>query len=184
MTKLEKILQKKNMSYGDLIRKIHENTGFKIGLDRISRICNGILQNYTIVTAKMIADALEVKVDDIIELKTITKTNKRIFSSVKKINHAILFVNKSEEVNPEEIAMLVRKTMKEFRALKMTKEYIRENQAEVVKLLFSFMNKEVPKNIRAALSYFLYFKEAKKNLPKPTSVENYSKEALKYIGKI
>ena len=66
----------------------------------------------------------------------------------------------------------------------MTKEYIRENQAEVVRLIFSFMNKEVPKNIRAALSYFLYFKEAKKNLPKPTSVENYSKEALKYIGKI
>ena len=82
-TKLEQILIDRNMSQGDLVRLIKEKTksektpdGFKIGRDRISKICTGRLKNYTIETAVMIAEALEIPVDDIIELKDIKKENK------------------------------------------------------------------------------------------------------------
>ena len=74
-TKLEKILLDRNMSQGELIRKIQENSGFKIGRDRISKICTGRLKNFTMETAVMIAEALQIKVDDIIELKNVRKRN-------------------------------------------------------------------------------------------------------------
>ena len=74
-TKLEKILIERNMSQGELIRKIQENSGFKIGRDRISKICTGRLKNFTMETAVMIAEALQIKVDDIIELKNVRKRN-------------------------------------------------------------------------------------------------------------
>jgi DNA-binding Xre family transcriptional regulator len=74
-TKLEKILLERNMSQGELIRKIQENSGFKIGRDRISKICTGRLKNFTMETAVMIAEALQIKVDDIIELKNVRKRN-------------------------------------------------------------------------------------------------------------
>jgi hypothetical protein len=51
------------------------NTGFQVGRDRISRIVNGNLTNYTLETAVMIAESLKVAVDDIVELKEIQKTN-------------------------------------------------------------------------------------------------------------
>ena len=66
-TKLEELLMDKDMSQGDLIRKIKDNTGQKIGRDRISKICTGKLKNYTIKTAVMIKDALEVGLDDFVE---------------------------------------------------------------------------------------------------------------------
>jgi DNA-binding Xre family transcriptional regulator len=74
-TKLEKILIERNMSQGELIRKIQENSGFRMGRDRISKICTGRLKNFTMETAVMIAEALEIKVDDIVELKNVKKRN-------------------------------------------------------------------------------------------------------------
>jgi DNA-binding Xre family transcriptional regulator len=64
------------MSQGDLMRLIRDKSGFKIGRDRISKICTGRLKNYTLETAVMISEALEVPVDQIVELKEVRKVNR------------------------------------------------------------------------------------------------------------
>jgi DNA-binding Xre family transcriptional regulator len=76
MTKLELLLQDRGMSQGDLMRLIRDKSGFKIGRDRISKICTGRLKNYTLETAVMISEALEIPVDEIVELKEIRKVNR------------------------------------------------------------------------------------------------------------
>jgi len=67
MTKLAKILIRKKMSQRDLQRAIFDKCNVFIADDRISKMVNGILTNYHVNTAKILADALEVKIDDIIE---------------------------------------------------------------------------------------------------------------------
>lgn len=67
MTKLAKILYNNGMSQRDLQRAIKYKFDIHLGDDRISRLVNGILTNYHIKTAKIIAETLEVKIDDIIE---------------------------------------------------------------------------------------------------------------------
>jgi DNA-binding Xre family transcriptional regulator len=74
-TKLEAILFSRNLKQGDLRRMILNNSGFMLGRDRISKICTGRMIKYNLETAVMIAEALDVKVDDIIELKDIRKKN-------------------------------------------------------------------------------------------------------------
>ena len=74
-TKLEQILIERGMSQGDLMRLIKQKSGFKIGRDRISKITTGRMKNYSLETAVMIAEALEVPVDEIVELKNIKKEN-------------------------------------------------------------------------------------------------------------
>jgi DNA-binding Xre family transcriptional regulator len=64
------------MSQGDLMRLIKDKSGFKIGRDRISKICTGRLKNYTLETAVMISEALEIPVDEIVELKEVRKVNR------------------------------------------------------------------------------------------------------------
>jgi hypothetical protein len=64
------------MSQGDLMRLIRDKSGFKIGRDRISKICTGRLKNYTLETAVMISEALEIPVDEIVELREIRKVNR------------------------------------------------------------------------------------------------------------
>jgi transcriptional regulator with XRE-family HTH domain len=76
MTKLELLLQERGMSQGDLMRLIRDKSGFKIGRDRISKICTGRLKNYTLETAVMISEALEIPVDEIVELKEVRKVNR------------------------------------------------------------------------------------------------------------
>jgi transcriptional regulator with XRE-family HTH domain len=75
-TKLEVLLQERGMSQGDLMRLIKEKSGFKIGRDRISKICTGRLQNYTLETAVMISEALGIPLDEIVELKEVRKVNR------------------------------------------------------------------------------------------------------------
>lgn len=75
-TKLELILQERGLSQGDLMRLIIDKSGFKIGRDRISKICTGRLKNYTLETAVMISEALDIPVDEIVELKDIKKVNR------------------------------------------------------------------------------------------------------------
>jgi DNA-binding Xre family transcriptional regulator len=74
-TKIELILNKRDLSQTDLQRLIQDKSGFKIGRDRISKIVTGKIKNYTLETAKMIAEALDVKIDDIVELENIRKNN-------------------------------------------------------------------------------------------------------------
>jgi len=75
-TKIERILRERNMSQGDLVRLIKAKSGFKIGRDRISKICTGRLTNYTIETATMISEALDVPIDAIVEIKNVRKENR------------------------------------------------------------------------------------------------------------
>lgn len=75
-TKIERILQERNMSQGDLVRLIKAKSGFKIGRDRISKICTGRLTNYTVETARMISEALEVPMDEIVEIENVKKNNR------------------------------------------------------------------------------------------------------------
>ncbi len=74
-TKIERILRERNMSQGDLVRLIKAKSGFKIGRDRISKICTGRLTNYTVETARMISEALEVPMDEIVEIENVKKNN-------------------------------------------------------------------------------------------------------------
>ena len=83
MTKLEQILDKRNMSQGDLMRLIKKRSGFKMGRDRISKICSGKMTNYMVETAVLIAEALNLKVDKIIELENIKKKNSPVVAKKK-----------------------------------------------------------------------------------------------------
>jgi DNA-binding Xre family transcriptional regulator len=75
LTNLERILREKNLSQADLRRLIQRKSGFLIGRDRISKICTGRMIKYNIETAVMIAEALEINVGEIIELKNVKKVN-------------------------------------------------------------------------------------------------------------
>jgi hypothetical protein len=55
------------MSQEELRRIIFEKSGKTIGSDRISRIVNGQLKNYFTDTAKMIANALCISIENILE---------------------------------------------------------------------------------------------------------------------
>jgi len=68
MTKLSRILKERKMTQRDLQRAIFNTYGIKIGDDRISRMVNGVLKNVQLSTAKLIADTLNVTIDDIVEL--------------------------------------------------------------------------------------------------------------------
>jgi len=67
MTKLAKILIDKKMTQRDLQRAIKQKHGITLGDDRISKMVTGRLTNYHIQTAKVIADTLEVTIDNIVE---------------------------------------------------------------------------------------------------------------------
>jgi DNA-binding Xre family transcriptional regulator len=75
-TKIDRILRDRNMSQGDLVRLIKAKSGFKIGRDRISKICTGRLTNYTVETARMISEALEVPMDEIVDIENVKKYNR------------------------------------------------------------------------------------------------------------
>lgn len=66
-TKLHAILIQRDMSQEELRRTILEQSGVNVGSDRISRIVNGQLTNYFTNTAKLIANALSVRLEDILE---------------------------------------------------------------------------------------------------------------------
>jgi|LakMenE18May11ns_1017448.scaffolds.fasta_scaffold9615704_2 hypothetical protein len=66
-TKLHAILIQREMSQEELRRIIFDKSGKTIGSDRISRIVNGQLTNYFTDTAKMIANALSIPIENILE---------------------------------------------------------------------------------------------------------------------
>jgi hypothetical protein len=77
-TKIEQILRERSLSQGDLVRLIKAKSGFKIGRDRISKICTGRLTNYTVETAKMISEALDVPMESIVEYENVKKANGKV----------------------------------------------------------------------------------------------------------
>lgn len=66
-TKLAQLLQEKGWSQVELRLNIFEKTGYNIGADRISKMVNGTLTNYSISTAKIFADVLDVSLDELID---------------------------------------------------------------------------------------------------------------------
>lgn len=69
MTKIAFILRIKQMSQRDLHNAILNKFNVHIGEDRISKIVKGKIkiENLQLRTAKMIADTLEVNIDDFVE---------------------------------------------------------------------------------------------------------------------
>ena len=65
-TKLSKILQDRKMNYRDFQLLVHEKTGYYLGSDRISKITTGKQKDLLVSTAKKIAEALNVKLDEIV----------------------------------------------------------------------------------------------------------------------
>jgi DNA-binding Xre family transcriptional regulator len=66
VTKIQKILIERGLTQTDLYELIKSN-GNEIGKDRINRIVNGKLTNFHTNTAKILSNALGVKIDDIVE---------------------------------------------------------------------------------------------------------------------
>jgi len=66
VTKINKILIERGLTQTDLYELIRSN-GNEIGKDRINRIVNGKLTNYHTNTAKILATALGVSLDDIVD---------------------------------------------------------------------------------------------------------------------
>ena len=67
-TKLAKFLIDNNISQIDLYYLIQYRTGKHIGMDRISNLVNGKKTNINIDTAKTICKALDVTLNDIIDM--------------------------------------------------------------------------------------------------------------------
>lgn len=67
MTKLHKILIQRGMTQRELRQLILDKTGVEIQVYRISKIVKGQLTNYFTDTAKAIATALDVRIEDILE---------------------------------------------------------------------------------------------------------------------
>jgi DNA-binding Xre family transcriptional regulator len=66
VTKINKILIERGLTQTDLYELIKSN-GSEIGKDRINRIVNGKLNNYHTNTAKVLANALGVTLDEIVD---------------------------------------------------------------------------------------------------------------------
>ena len=66
VTKINKILIERGLTQTDLYELIKSN-GNEIGKDRINRIVNGKLTNYHTNTAKVLANALGVTLDEIVD---------------------------------------------------------------------------------------------------------------------
>lgn len=66
VTKIEKILIERGLTQTDFYELIKSN-GNEIGKDRINRIVKGKLINFHTNTAKVLANALGVTIDDIVE---------------------------------------------------------------------------------------------------------------------
>ncbi len=67
ITKLAKLLILKGMTQQELYNLVQAKTGKQIQLYRISTMVNGKLTDYKVSTARILAKALEVSTDEIIE---------------------------------------------------------------------------------------------------------------------
>lgn len=65
-TKLSQILRSRNMNYREFQVLLWEKTGYYLGQDRISKITTGKQKDLLVSTAKKIAEALDVKLDELV----------------------------------------------------------------------------------------------------------------------
>jgi DNA-binding Xre family transcriptional regulator len=65
-TKLMGILNERKMNYREFQILLYEKTGYYLGTDRISKIATGKQKDILASTAKKIAEALEVKLDEVV----------------------------------------------------------------------------------------------------------------------
>lgn len=65
-TKLSQLLRERKMNYRDFQILLWEKTGYYLGQDRISKITTGKQKDLLVSTAKKIAEALQVKLDEIV----------------------------------------------------------------------------------------------------------------------
>jgi transcriptional regulator with XRE-family HTH domain len=68
-TRIQKILNDKGLTQGDLINNIEQKYGVKFTRSYVSKICSGLIANYTIRTALILSETLGVKVHDIVDTK-------------------------------------------------------------------------------------------------------------------
>lgn len=66
-TKLQNILNDKNLTQGDFIHKVKDKFGTTFTRSYVSKICAGVINNYTLKTAIIISETLNVSVDDIVD---------------------------------------------------------------------------------------------------------------------
>lgn len=66
-TKLQKILNNNGLTQGDLILKIERKYGMRFTRSYVSKICAGVITNYTIRTALILSETLGCKLDDLID---------------------------------------------------------------------------------------------------------------------
>jgi transcriptional regulator with XRE-family HTH domain len=67
ITKIQLLLRSRGLTQTDLFNLIKDSKHKNIGQDRINKLVLGNQKNYTIETAKTLADVLGVKLDDIVE---------------------------------------------------------------------------------------------------------------------
>ena len=67
MTKLQQIIENRQITQSDFIRIIKEKTGIDFDKGNLSRIVNGHKTNFTIETARILSDSLGVTLDEIID---------------------------------------------------------------------------------------------------------------------
>lgn len=73
MTKIKQILADRSMSQKDLYNAIDDKCNTPIGYDRISKIVNGKICNYSIFTLLKFCIALDCTPNDIIDKETFIK---------------------------------------------------------------------------------------------------------------
>lgn len=66
-TKLQVILRTRGLTQTDLYNIIKDSHHKNIGHDRINKLVNGKQPNYTIETAKTIADVLDLTINDVVD---------------------------------------------------------------------------------------------------------------------
>ena len=73
MTKIKQILADRSMSQKDLYNAIEDKCNIPIGYDRISKIVNGKICNYSMFTLLKFCIALDCTPNDIIDKETFIK---------------------------------------------------------------------------------------------------------------
>jgi transcriptional regulator with XRE-family HTH domain len=77
-TKLQKLLNNNGLTQGDLILKIQQKYGIELTRSYVSKICAGVITNYTVRTALIFSETLGVKLDDIIDTEAKKEMKKEI----------------------------------------------------------------------------------------------------------
>lgn len=67
ITKLQRLLRGRGLTQTDLYHIIKDSKFKDIGQDRINKLVLGKQKNYTVETAKTLANVLSVKLDDIVD---------------------------------------------------------------------------------------------------------------------